>query len=260
MPIFRRIGEAVAGSLRYKLLLLVLFPLLVVMPAIMGLTVYWSYNFTYNQLYAKVNTDLSVAHDVFIRLQRDFLSELAILGESYSFRVAFSEGDMDKVEDQLAVLEKTSEFNYLYVVDSQGRRISGSSPAVVSPLLGDALQLARPGVGVQILYPEELNDEAAGLANKVAMPLLTTARAAPTTRTMENRGMVIRAFYPLKNTQGTTKGALVGGVLLNYNFGFVDRIRDLVYGPRSVPEDGWGTVTVFLDDVRISTNVPLGAG
>jgi two-component system NtrC family sensor kinase len=261
MPIISRIADAVAESLRYKLLLLVLFPLLLLMPAIMGLTIYWSYNFTYDQLYAKVNTDLSVSHDVFMRLQRDFVSKLAVLGESYSFRVAYSEGDMDKVEDQLAVLEKTSEFDYLYVVDTNGLRRSGKAvPAVVSPRLGDALEFSRPGVGVQIMFPEELEDEAVGLAEKVAIPLIQTPRAAPTSRTMENRGMVIRAFYPLKNTQGIIRGALVGGVLLNNNFAFVDRIRDLVYGPGSVPEDGWGTVTVFLDDVRISTNVPLDAG
>ena len=261
MPIVSRIADAVAGSLRYKLLLLVLVPLLLLMPVIMALTIYWSYKFTYNQLYAKVNTDLSVSHDIFMRLQRDFLSKLAILGESYAFRVAFSEGDKHKVAEQLDVLVKTSEFDYLYVVDINGQRQSDRPrPAVASPLLGDALEFSRPGVGVQILFPEELNDEATGLAEKVAIPLVKTPRAAPTSRTRENRGMVVRAFYPLKDIRGTTRGALVGGVLLNNNFAFVDRIRDLVYGPGSLPEDGWGTVTVFLDDVRISTNVPLGAG
>ena len=53
---------------------------------------------------------------------------------------------------------------------------------------------------------------------------------------------------------------LDGGVLLNNNFVFVDAIRDLVYGPGSLPAGSIGTVTVFLDDVRISTNVPRVAG
>jgi len=43
---------------------------------------------------------------------------------------------------------------------------------------------------------------------------------------------------------------------LNRNYDFVDEIRDLVYGPGSLAEGSRGTVTVFLDDVRITTNVP----
>jgi len=37
---------------------------------------------------------------------------------------------------------------------------------------------------------------------------------------------------------------------------FVDSIRDLVYGAGSLAPGSIGTVTVFLDDVRITTNVP----
>ena len=72
--------------------------------------------------------------------------------------------------------------------------------------------------------------------------------------------MVIRAIYPAKNAEDKVIALLDGGVLLNSNFGFVDTIRDLVYGPGSLPEGSIGTVTVFLDDVRISTNVALNPG
>ena len=41
---------------------------------------------------------------------------------------------------------------------------------------------------------------------------------------------------------------------------FVDVIRDLVYGPGSLTPGSIGTVTVFLDDVRITTNVPIRPG
>ena len=46
----------------------------------------------------------------------------------------------------------------------------------------------------------------------------------------------------------------------NANFTFVDVIRDLVYGPGSLAAGSIGTVTVFLDDVRITTNVPIRPG
>jgi two-component system NtrC family sensor kinase len=72
--------------------------------------------------------------------------------------------------------------------------------------------------------------------------------------------MVIRARQPVLATDGSVAALIDGGVLLNNNFAVVDAIRDLVYGPGSLPEGSIGTVTVFLDDVRISTNVPRGAG
>jgi two-component system NtrC family sensor kinase len=72
--------------------------------------------------------------------------------------------------------------------------------------------------------------------------------------------MVIRARQPVLDASGRLLAVLDGGVLLNNNFDFVDQIRDLVYGPGSLPAGSIGTVTVFLDDVRISTNVPRVAG
>ena len=60
-----RFIETIRGAVRYKLLALVLFPILLVMPIALALAIYWGKEFSYDQLYIKVNTDLSVAHDVF---------------------------------------------------------------------------------------------------------------------------------------------------------------------------------------------------
>jgi signal transduction histidine kinase len=56
---------------------------------------------------------------------------------------------------------------------------------------------------------------------------------------------------------GGRRAALVGGILLNQNLGFVDTINDLIYHGSGLPEASQGTVTLFLDDIRISTNVRL---
>ncbi|MFT7674145.1 MAG: two-component system NtrC family sensor kinase, partial [Gammaproteobacteria bacterium] len=68
------------------------------------------------------------------------------------------------------------------------------------------------------------------------------------------------ALYPVIDTGGEIIAILDAGILLNGNFTFVDVIRDLVYGPGSLIEGSIGTVTVFLDDVRITTNVPIRPG
>ncbi|MFG1490676.1 cache domain-containing protein, partial [Oceanospirillum sp. HFRX-1_2] len=110
--------------------------------------------------------------------------------------------------------------------------------------------------GLQLLGPEELAFIDPQLIEQVRIKLLNTPMAQPTDRNFESRGMFIRALHPITNDNGELIGLLDSGRLLNRNNNFVDEIRDLVYRPGTLPEGGLGTVTLFLDDVRISTNVP----
>jgi two-component system NtrC family sensor kinase len=115
----------------------------------------------------------------------------------------------------------------------------------------------QPTTGIEVFSAKDLANEDPFLARKYELTLLETPRARPSQRTVEDRGMMIRAIYPVKISSGKIIALLDGGVLLNNNFEFVDAIRDLVYGPGSLLEGSIGTVTVLLDDVRITTNVPL---
>jgi two-component system NtrC family sensor kinase len=69
--------------------------------------------------------------------------------------------------------------------------------------------------------------------------------------------MVIHAATPVYDADGMMLGVLEGGMLLNQNLPFVDTINNLVYAEGSLPEGSAGTATLFIDDVRIATNVRL---
>lgn len=244
MRFIQAVSRRVRSSVRHKLLALTLLPVAVVLPiALAGLTA-WGASFTYEQLYIKVNTDLAVAHDLFQRIQNDHLNQLARLSESYAFRNAIADGDSETVRYLIERLKKGAGFSFLRVV-----------PAAVA-----AEEDLQPRAGVEILGPDILGMLDPALATSVRLPLVPTPRARPTDRMLEDRGMVIRVRQPVINADGRVDRVLDGGVLLNNNFIFVDAIRDLVYGPGSLPEGSLGTVTVFLDDVRISTNVQRLAG
>ncbi|MDX1433673.1 MAG: cache domain-containing protein, partial [Gammaproteobacteria bacterium] len=117
-----------------------------------------------------------------------------------------------------------------------------------------------PQVGIEIFTAEELARESESLAAKARLPLVETPHATPSERRVEDRAMVIHAVAPVHDPNGVVVALLDGGVVLNNSFGLVDGIRNLVYAPESLPKGSSGAVTVFLDDVRISTNVPLRAG
>jgi len=262
VAIISRITRAVRETVRYKLLVLVLFPILLVMPIVLALAIYWGASFTYDQLFIKVNTDISVAEDVFGRLRQDYLNRLGRLAESYTFHTALDAKNPAAIQRQLSKLKVASGLTYLHIVDLSGNRLyeegAGGRVRSSSSLLTAAQ--GKPVATTEIFTADELAAEDPFLARNTELPLLATPHARPTTREEENRGMLIRAIYPIKNTSGKVIALLDGGLLLNSNFAFVDTIRDLVYGPGSLLEGSIGTVTVFLDDVRITTNVPLAPG
>ncbi len=255
----RRAG--IRHSLRQKLLALVLFPILLVVPAALLLSGWWGTRFTYEQLFFKVTTDLSVAHDAFLRVQRQLLSSLELLGESHRFRTSLEVRNRQALAEQLAGYRATNGLSYLWLTDLNGRRLDAESAQLSPPTsLRIAAAQGKARAGVEIFDQDALRVLSPSLAERVRLPLLPTPRARPSDRRQEDRGMMIRVLYPLHDGEGRVVALLDGGVLLNGNFAFVDGIRDLVYGKGSLLEGSIGTVTVFLDDVRISTNVPLRAG
>ena len=255
----------ISRSLRYKLLVLVLFPMLVVAFLTVGFVVYWSQDFSQNQLLRRVATDLNVARASFVRLQRDYLSQLERLAASHAFYTAFANRNVERIQDQLAVMRETTGFDFINVTDRHGRWILTGRPELVGaskrgPLHRQVVTWGTPAVDIEIYTADELARESPALAEAARLPIVETPRAAPDDRAVEDRAMVIRAIVPVRDPKGTMVAMLDGGVILNNSFGLVDDIRSLVYGPDSLAEGSFGTVALFLDDVSISTNVPAGPG
>jgi two-component system NtrC family sensor kinase len=261
----RQLRARISRSLRHKLLVLVLLPILLIAPATVGFAIFWSGIFSHDQLLNRINADLVVGHDHFSRLQRDYLRQLQQLASSYEFLTAYAIGDGERIKDQLSAIRDTTGFNFLFVTDLHGRWIYGpdsvlSDASKRSPLHQEVTNFGTAGVGIEIYAPMDLATVSSELAQDLVIPLVDTPRAGPTSREFEDRAFVIRAIAPIRDFNGTIVGMIDGGVVLNKNFNLVDEIRDLVFASESLPGGGIGTVALFLDDVSVSTNVPLDDG
>jgi len=73
-------------------------------------------------------------------------------------------------------------------------------------------------------------------------------------------GLVMISSAPVYDLNGKVAGVLYGGVLLNRNYEIVDKLRDTVYRGETFKKREIGTCTIFLGDIRISTNVMTGDG
>ncbi|MFW2374361.1 MAG: sensor histidine kinase [Gammaproteobacteria bacterium] len=234
------------------------------MPIILGMAAYWSQSFSYEQLFMKVSTDLSVTREAFYQQQKNYLAKLERVGESYTFRTSLYVKDYAALKLELQGLLDAGHFDFLHLLDLRGDWLYepaylGYTRSKHSILLSDA-RSGKAVSGVEIFFQDDLIREKTIDRNLLRLSLIDTPRARPVQRRVEDRGMMLRMVYPVRDASNQVVALLDGGVLLNGNFEFVDRLRDLVYGVGSLIEGSYGTVTVFLDDVRITTNVPVTSG
>lgn len=251
-----------ARSVRYRLLAIALLPMLVILPLLLGVTVYrWNAKFD-AALISKVNGDLTIAHQYLAHILDNTGEHVTALGGSVRFREAAGDGAaLDALLDEARA---RLELDFLYVVDREGRlmaSVTGQTAGALRtdwPVIRDALA-GRPSTGIDIFDNADLQTLSLDLAARARVPLVPTPNAVPTERTEETRGMVVQSASPVNLGDGR-EAVLVGGILLNQNLVFIDTINDLVYREASLPEGSQGTATLFLDDVRISTNVRLFEG
>ena len=216
-----------------------------------GVMVSWSQRFD-DLLIAKVNGELTIAHQYLEGLKERAGENLQALGGSVVFAQATPETMPTLLDEQ----RKKYGFDFLYFIDSFGNITPAKTHGKpLNAAKWPIVETAQGGLAlteIDIFNQDELAQYSRELASRATIPLVPTKAALPTTRTEENRGMVVHSAVPVG--QG---GALVAGLLLNQNLEFIDTINDLVYPEASLTEGSRGTTTLFLEDVRISTNVRL---
>jgi two-component system NtrC family sensor kinase len=236
-------------SVRLRLLIIALAPLIVLMPMLLliGMT-RWTADYD-KVLIANVESDLKIASQYLSRLLAKTGDELGAVTESVEFNTWLDRPAAD-LERYLKDTQVRLGLNFLYYLPAEQARQAGNDWPVIA-------QAASGQGGAQI--DVMANDTLAALSDRLAqaaeIPIIATPAAVPTTRAVEDRGMVIHAASPI--SLNGHRGVLVGGILLNRNLDFIDTINDLVYSHAGAVGARQGTATLFLDDVRISTNVRL---
>jgi len=241
-----------ATSVRNKLLAMALLPLLVVFPLLVLAIAVWS-SVTYDRLLiTKVRSDLAVARGYFDQTLAEVGSGTRGVARSQRLLQAMAGGDL---QAQLAADQRELGLDFLLLVRHDDPRTG--LPASVSALLPRVA--AAPGRAAQVvrLSRDELAALAPQLLPRLDIPLVPTRNAAPDARSVEDRALVLLALQPVLDATGQPQALLVGGLLLNQNLDFIDHINRIVYPEGALPFGSEGTATLFLGDVRITTNVRL---
>ncbi|MBP3128151.1 HAMP domain-containing sensor histidine kinase [Thalassospira sp. ER-Se-21-Dark] len=241
-------------SVRFKLLAIALLPTLVILPLLLGvMMVRWNTKFD-ALLTSKVSGDLTIAHQYFTHILENTGEQIEALGQSVAFRDVLRDGNEAEFDRLLAERQRALGLDFLYLLPAgAGENVGqGGWPVIDSAYDGQS------STSIDIFSGADLKAISPELAERARLDLIETPNAVPTTRDAETRGMVVHSASHVELPTGEN-AALVGGILLNQNLGFIDTINDLVYRQSSLPEGSQGTATLFLDDVRVSTNVRLFA-
>ncbi len=266
-----RLARFADWPIRRKLQVMVLLPLLGVLPLLGLVLLVWGNAALDQLLITKVRSDLAVAQGYFDRVQAEVAASTAALADSQALHAALAahgNGSAAAMQALLAQLKQREGLDFINLRLPDGRLLLADFDAEAEPdtqAAAAAVAAARPGpngrvaAAVAVLAPPAQGLLAPALRERVAVPLVATRNAQPSQRSHEDRAMVLRASAPVRAADGRVMALVQAGLLLNRNLGFIDHINEIVYPEGALPFGSRGTATLFLDDVRISTNVRLFA-
>ena len=234
-------------SVRLRLLLMALLPLVVLMPLLLLLAVArWTSDYD-DVVIANVESDLRIAEQYLGQILARTGADVQSVADSTTFRDQIMQNP-DRFAAYLDITRASLELDFLYFLPA------GAPATPEWPIIEQARTGAR-ATRIDIFSNANLTALSPALAQQASIPLIDTEAAVPTDRTVEDRGMVVHTAAPVLVPEH--RGVLVGGILLNRNLDFIDTINALVYREDGEAGNRQGTATLFLEDVRVSTNVRL---
>jgi two-component system, NtrC family, sensor kinase len=181
----------------------------------------------------KVGNDLKVARMV-------YTSEIERIGQG--LMLVAPDGNIDD-------LKKKLNLHYLFRVERSGFAGLRSEIAQAAIARGEVCG------GTRIISRDELKLMPTDFSGATPIPIIVTAMARQTNKELLDEVMAKEYAVPVHASSGGIDAVLFGGRVINRDYTLVDRIRDMVFGNELYNSKPVGTVTIFQDDVRISTNV-----
>ncbi|MBN1533534.1 MAG: cache domain-containing protein [Spirochaetes bacterium] len=112
----------------------------------------------------------------------------------------------------------------------------------------------KSSFGTDVLQYEKIKYEGEDLARKTVIKVIHTPHAMPRSSLTETRAMVIKVASPIIDRDRIV-GTLYASVILNNNYRLIDKFKGLVFRKERIDGRDVGTTTIFLKDLRITTNV-----
>ncbi|HEX7044125.1 MAG TPA: ATP-binding protein [Burkholderiales bacterium] len=231
-------------ALRYKLLALVLVPLLAAMAVTLGYTLYWFHDYTRESLNLTLRDRLAVARQALRQLQHEHQLALQQLAEADQLHALMRRGDVAAIQRILQRLRDANGLAFLHLTSITGNWLfeNAESSSKPSPLTDRAAR-GLSGAALEVFRPEDLLRESASLPDPAHMN-----SASPEAK----RALLLRLVQPIPDEQGRVSAILDAGLLLNHNHLAAYTLHQRTFTAASLPSGADPLIAVLLDGVRIA--------
>ncbi|MCE5186826.1 MAG: cache domain-containing protein [Planctomycetaceae bacterium] len=196
---------------------------------------------------------------VFYVIKKDIYerTQLGVIRALDSARVFYHE-EINRIGASLSIADLNDSGEVLkgkLRLDYFGRLTPEQAVNAPSEIVRKAAQTKQSVGGTRLIGRNELTAINDGVKDRIAIRVLNTPKARPRNLKVLQTAMAKEYVLPIMDDAGRLIEVVYGGRIINQDYYLVDRIRQLVFGDELYKEKPIGTVTIFQDDVRISTNV-----
>jgi two-component system NtrC family sensor kinase len=217
-----------------------------------------------DEAHDRVRLDLNAAREIYLsRINRIHIALNVISMTSFLDSPQKHPGPMRldaTIRKQLDKIARKAGLDFMGIVDVDGKTLHhlgvediSQDNAGINPIAALALKKRDQIAGTVVLSKKELLSESPLLADQARIHLSAREIDAPDNEVEEASGMALAAAVPIVQN-GNVIAALYGGILLNKSEDIVDKVRDTVLQGGQYKGSNIGAATIFLKDIRISTN------
>ncbi|SDH60882.1 ATP-binding protein [Propionivibrio dicarboxylicus] len=256
-----RLYDGWNASLRARLVTLSVVPLLVAFPMIIAVMV----------IVGGASFDRQLTVNVFGKVEgmRTYLDHVGARSIDYLKQQATSDrittllaahfatkSHRHELAETLKSITQSEQFDFLIIGDRSGKIIASSLGSERSGTLPDTFVTRQARTGLPAWAYEVLSEQQL----RALSPTLAERARIESGSTVEGRGLLINfaVHFPLSSRYPDT--ILFGGILVSRNSGLIDHIRDIVFPINAQIGSLSGTTSVFLDDLRVASNVRTSDG
>ncbi|HEY47627.1 MAG TPA: HAMP domain-containing protein [Anaerolineae bacterium] len=263
---FARFGDAGKSGVRIPIATKLILSFLLIIAIISSVFIIFGIRLIGDRIVAeaqdKVRCDLNIAREIYLGNLLHINNVIRFTADRFFLKDALMSGNVELVVEELSKVKASEGLDVLTITDESGKVVLRSNNEGLygddqsdDELVGAVLSRKVPIAATSIVPADELRRESPKLAENANFTLVDTPLARETEETEVTDGMMLRTAAPIFDYKNNLIGVLYGGVLLNRNFEIVDKIKQTIYEDLTYNDKDIGTATIFLDDVRISTNV-----
>jgi two-component system NtrC family sensor kinase len=219
------------------------------------------------QAQEKVRTDLNSAREIYRNYLSRIQDQVVFVSDRDFVRNNSAATSPSRLAERLEAIREKEQLDVLSITDPAGVvLLRTTNPALHGDdqsrdqLVRAVLADREPVAATVVTSAEGLRKESPALAERARIPYVATPKARLHDEPAEPAGMLLKAAAPIFDFQKKFLGVVYGAVLLNRDPAIVDKIKQTVFQGVQYQGRDIGTATIFLDDVRIATNVQNADG